>query len=79
MITTYDDLVKEMEGQPMEKQLLSLPQVCEVLEIGETTAKELVRTGELRPVRIGRALRFTAEEVKAYVRRLVEQAGAAAR
>jgi len=63
----------------MEKQLLSLPQVCEVLEIGETTAKELVRTGELRPVRIGRALRFTAEEVKAYVRRLVEQAGAAAR
>jgi len=53
--------------------------VCEALEIGETKAKELMQAGELRPVRIGRSLRFTAEEVRAYVRRLVEQAEAAAR
>jgi len=57
----------------------TLPQVCEALEIGETKAKELMQAGELRPVRIGRSLRFTAEEVRAYVRRLVEQAEAAAR
>lgn len=45
------------------KLLLSIPEACEVLGLGRSTVCELIRSGELRSVKVGR-------------RRLVPMAGA---
>lgn len=59
----------------MEKVLYTLPEVQEALSLGRSKIYELVAEGSLRPLRIGRAVRFRAEEVISFVERLeVEQA-----
>jgi len=57
----------------MEKRLLTLPEVQEALSLGRSKIYELIGSGELRPVRVGRAVRFPACEIDAFVERL--QAG----
>lgn len=60
----------------MEKQLYTLPEVQEALSLGRSKVYELMAAGELRPVRVGRAVRFVAEEVQSFVERLrAEQVG----
>jgi len=60
----------------MEKRLLTLPEVQEALSLGRSKVYELIGAGELRPVRVGRAVRFPAQEIDAFVERLqAEQAG----
>ena len=54
----------------MEKQLYTLPEVQEALSLGRSKVYELMAAGELRPLRVGRAVRFRAQEVEAFVERL---------
>lgn len=59
----------------MEKVLFTLPEVQEALSLGRSKVYELMAAGELKPLRVGRAVRFRAEEVTSFVERLqVEQA-----
>jgi len=54
----------------MEKQLYTLPQVQEALSLGRSKIYQLIGAGELRPLRVGRAVRFRAQEIEAFVERL---------
>jgi len=60
----------------MEKQLYTLPEVQEALSLGRSKIYELIGEGALRPLRVGRAVRFRAQEIESFVDRLqAEQAG----
>jgi excisionase family DNA binding protein len=62
----------------MEKQLYTLPEVQEALSLGRSKIYELIGTGDLKPLRVGRAVRFRAQEIEEFVERLqAEQAGGA--
>jgi excisionase family DNA binding protein len=44
-----------------------------LLGIGRTTLYELIRQGDVRPIRIGRCVRIPQRELEAYVDRLVAE------
>jgi excisionase family DNA binding protein len=50
--------------------LLSPKRVAERLDMGRTKISELISTGELESVRIGRSRRVPADAVSSYVERL---------
>jgi len=54
----------------MEKQLYTLPEVQEALSLGRSKVYELMAAGELKPLRVGRAVRFRAQEIETFVERL---------
>lgn len=56
--------------------LLTVEQTARRLGLGRTTVFGLIRTGELRSVRIGRARRIPAEALTNYVRALSQQPAA---
>jgi len=51
-----------------EKEWLSLKDVQQMLGIGRTKAYELVATGELPAVRIGRCIRVNRKELENWLR-----------
>jgi excisionase family DNA binding protein len=51
-----------------DKQLLTLEDACERLQVSEATIRRLVKDGELRVVRIGRAIRVRPEDLDAFIR-----------
>jgi excisionase family DNA binding protein len=53
-----------------DRLLLTPEEAAEVLRIGRTTVYALMKSGELRPVHIGRSCRISQAEVERYVRRL---------
>ncbi|MGX5653996.1 helix-turn-helix domain-containing protein [Geodermatophilus nigrescens] len=55
---------------PAEQILLTPEEAAQVLRIGRTTLYALMRTGELRPVHIGRSCRLSRAELQRYVRGL---------
>jgi len=63
----------------MEKVLLSIPEAAERLSLGRSKLYELMTTGQIKSVRIGRAVRLPTTEVDGYAERLLaEQAQDAA-
>ena len=56
---------------------LTTREAAEFLGIGVTTVKELCRDGRLKPTRIGRCVRFNADELETFQRRkpIVEEVG----
>jgi excisionase family DNA binding protein len=58
------------------KLLLTVGDVARELSLGETTVRELIARGELRAIRIGRALRVRAQDLEAFVAGLGEPAPA---
>jgi len=60
----------------MEPTLLRPPEVARQLGLGRSKVYELLRAGELRSVRVGRARRIPAAEVAAFVARLQSEAEA---
>ena len=63
----------------MDKKLLTLPEIQTVLSLGRSKIYELIGAGELHPLRVGRAVRFTTQEIDSFIERLQSgQAGQAA-
>ena len=58
--------------------LVSVEEAAGLLGIGRTTLYELIRHGEVRPIRIGRCVRIPQRELEAYVDRLIVIAEAGA-
>ena len=50
--------------------LLTPEEAAQVLRVGRTTIYVLIKTGELRPVHIGRSCRLARAELERYVSRL---------
>jgi excisionase family DNA binding protein len=64
-------------GQPQPQQdlagdqlLLTPEEAARLLRVGRTTVYALMKTGELRPVHIGRSCRLSRAELERYVTRL---------
>ena len=53
-----------------DRLLFTPEEAAKVLRIGRTTVYALMKSGELRPVHIGRSCRIPQAEVERYVRRL---------
>jgi excisionase family DNA binding protein len=56
--------------QPVEPLLLTPEQAARVLGVGRTTVYALMKSGDLRPVHIGRSCRLSRGELERYVTRL---------
>ena len=53
----------------MEALLYKPPQVAEILNLGRSKTYELITTGQLKSIRIGRAIRVPASALREYVER----------
>lgn len=53
-------------GAPL---LVNVGQAATMLSIGRTALYELIWSGELAPIRIGRSVRFAVEDLEAFVER----------
>ena len=53
--------------------LVSVEEAAGLLGIGRTTLYELIRHGDVRPIRIGRCVRIPQRELEAYVDRLIAE------
>ena len=53
--------------------LVSVEEAAGLLGIGRTTLYELIRRGEVRPIRIGRCVRIPQRELEAYIDRLIAE------
>ena len=58
----------------MESLLMTEAETCERLKLGRSTLRRLWAEGAIRPVKIGRSLRYTSAEVSRFVRDLQAQA-----
>ena len=47
--------------------LVNVRQACQMLGLGRTSVYHLVRSGQLRPVRIGGAVRFSVDHLRQFV------------
>jgi excisionase family DNA binding protein len=54
----------------METVLLKIPDVMERLAVGQTKVYELLSSGELRSVRVGRARRVPSNELERFMAEL---------
>jgi len=55
-----------MEPTPLKK-LLRVPAIADALDITTQRARELVRTGAIKCVRVGRQVRVSEDELRAYI------------
>ena len=51
----------------MEERLLKMPEVTARLSLSRTAIYRLMAQGDLQPVRIGGALRFTASDIDQFI------------
>jgi excisionase family DNA binding protein len=54
-------------GGASERLLMSIGEAAAALAIGRTTLYELMWSGEIRPVRIGRSVRFAKSELTRFI------------
>ena len=57
-----------------QKLLLSPEEVAEALGIGPTSARGMIRDGELRGLRVGRLVKVPVSELEAYIERRLQEA-----
>ncbi len=53
-----------------DRLLLTPEEAAKILRVGRTTMYALMKSGQLRPVHIGRSCRISQAEVERYVRQL---------
>lgn len=58
----------------MEQQLLTVPEVMALLRLGRCTVYDLIRSGRLESVKVGRLRRVPAAAVESFVSELREEA-----
>lgn len=47
--------------------LVTVKQACQMLGLGRTSIHHLIVSGQLKPVRIGRAVRFSVDHLREFV------------
>jgi len=50
------------------KDILSVEDLCEILSIGKNTAYRLLKSGEIKSVRIGKVYKIPKSSVRKYLR-----------
>jgi excisionase family DNA binding protein len=71
MSSAVRQTTKELDVTLATERLLLRPEeVAGILGVGRTKVFELIRTGELRSIKLGRSRRVSTEAVASYVRRL---------
>lgn len=50
------------------KDILSVEDLCEILSIGKNTAYRLLKSGEIKSVRIGKVYKIPKDSVTKYLR-----------
>ena len=50
--------------------VLSVKQLCEILDIGKNTAYKLLQSGEIKSIKIGKVYKIPKKEVRRYINRL---------
>lgn len=55
--------------------LITVAQAAEILTIGRSTIYQLIWNAELVPIRIGRSVRFTVDQLEEYVNRRRAEVG----
>ena len=55
------------KGQHMAERMLTLREVSDYLNVNPATVRRLVRTGQLRAIRVGRDMRFEVRVVDQWV------------
>jgi len=58
---------QERGGKNMEILLYKPPQVAEILNLGRSKTYELITTGQIKSIRVGRAIRIPAAALREYV------------
>ena len=58
----------------MERVLLTAEEVAESLKIGRCKVYDLIRTGELQSIKIGRLRRIPVDSVHTFAQRMVAEA-----
>ena len=74
------DVLAYIEGQelPAEHtetkmpQLLNMRQVCKILQCSRITIHRLANSGQLRKIKVGRAVRFSADDVKSCIKAMTK-------
>lgn len=54
--------------------LVTAPQAARILSIGRTALYQLIWDGQTTPIHIGRSLRFSVDELEAFVQRRLDRA-----
>ena len=57
---------RSLEDLPLT---LTVEELMSILDIGRNTAYELVRSGKIRGIRVGKQIRIPKEEVQRFLRR----------
>ena len=50
--------------------ILSVKQLCEILCIGKNTAYRLLKSGEIRSIKIGKIYKIPKKDVRRYIEKL---------
>lgn len=66
---------RSLREKDRDDQLLTYADVAERLQVSERHVQTLAHSGELTPIRLGRAVRFDPDAVDAFVRRKAEASG----
>ena len=61
------------EKHPDAQQLYSRSEACRILNIGLTKYSELIGSGELRSLRIGRSRKVPSSEIERFIRAKLEE------
>jgi len=69
----HDVSVSRTPGQNVPRLLLSPREAAKALAVCEKTLWSLTKRGEIPAVRIGRAVRYSMDELQAWVRRASEK------
>ncbi len=49
--------------------ILSVKQLCEILDIGKNTAYSLLQSGEIKSIKIGKVYKIPKKEIRKYINR----------
>ena len=64
---TPTDPVSDRRPSAPAPLLVTVKQACQMLGLGRTSIHHLVRSGHLKSIRIGTAVRFSVEHLQAFV------------
>jgi excisionase family DNA binding protein len=58
----------QADAEDLAPLLVTAPQAARILSIGRTALYQLIWDGQLTPIHIGRSVRFSVDELEAFVR-----------